>query len=93
MADIDLQRMGGVGGGGEGGSHPDHPDPEIREKGAVSNFFRPFGPQFGLKIKGGERGPPDFSPGSATEGYCLTQFTYTTAFRKEPLKCSRTTLI
>ena len=29
------------------------------------NFFRPFGPQFGLKIKGGP-GPPSPSPGSAT---------------------------
>ena len=39
-----------------------HPDPEIRRAGAVSKFFfRPFGPQFGLrKGRGGEGGrtPP-----------------------------------
>ena len=29
------------------------------------NFFRPFGPQFGLKIMG-YPGPPGPSPGSAT---------------------------
>ena len=32
--------------------------------GLQRNFFRPFGPQFGLKI----RGPPLPSPGSATVG-------------------------
>ena len=42
----------------EGGRHP---DPEIRGRGggvdAVSKFFfRPFGLQFGLKIKGGGGG-------------------------------------
>ena len=45
VADPDLQIKGreGVGGGS-------HPDPEIR--GGVSKiFFRPFGLQFGLKIK------------------------------------------
>ena len=43
------------------------PDPEIRGGGAVlkKNFFRPFGPQFGLKIRGG-RASPGPSPGSAT---------------------------
>ena len=56
MADPDLQvgeRMG-----------PGHPDPEI-SRGAVSkkNFFRPFAPQFGLKIRGGG---PGLSPRSAT---------------------------
>ena len=30
-------------------------------------FFRPFGPQFGLKIKGGRAVPPGPSPGSATD--------------------------
>ena len=42
-----------------GGSTPSdegagHPDPEIRVGGVVSkkNFFRPFGPQLGLKIRG-----------------------------------------
>ena len=43
---------------GEGG----HPDPEIKgvgggEPGLPKNCFRPFGPQFGLKIRGGG-GPP-----------------------------------
>ena len=47
---------------------PGHPDPEIRRWGARSlkqNFFRPFGPQFGLKISG-VPGPPGPSPGSVT---------------------------
>ena len=35
-------------GGGEGGAG--HPDPEI-EGGLKKNFFQPFGPQFGLKIR------------------------------------------
>ena len=35
-----------------------HPDPEIREGGVSKKFcFRPFGPQSGLKIRGGA-GPP-----------------------------------
>ena len=52
VADPDLQIKGGGG----------HPDPEIRGgPGLQKNFFRPFGPQFGLKIRG-----PDPSPGSAT---------------------------
>ena len=51
------------GGGGVG-----HPETEIREAGRRSpkNFFRPFGPQFGLKIRGAP-GPPGPSPGSATD--------------------------
>ena len=55
------------------------PDLEIREAqsfrppggwGAVSqNFFRPFKPHFGLKIRGGgETGPLGPFPGSATGG-------------------------
>ena len=65
MADTDLQRRGsggGVGGAGGGG----HPDPEIGG-GVVSKkfFFRPFGRQFGLKIRG-TPAPPGPSPGSAT---------------------------
>ena len=53
---------------------PSHPDSEIREGGGVSkNIFQPFGPHFGVKIRGG--GPPGLSPGSATEinivGKCL----------------------
>ena len=47
MTDPDLQIRG----------EPGHPGPEIRGGGVSKNFFRPFGPQFGLKI----RGP---SPGS-----------------------------
>ena len=42
------------GGGGGGGRDP---DPEIRGGGGVGGlhkqFFRPFGPQFGLKLRGG----------------------------------------
>ena len=50
MANPDLQ----VRGGGEGGGHPDH---EIRGwPGLKKIFFWPFGPHFGLKIRGG--GPP-----------------------------------
>ena len=47
------------------------PDPEIKGR-AVSKkqFFRPFGPSIGLKLRGGgERArSPVPSPGSATEG-------------------------
>ena len=50
MTDPDLQIR----------EEPGHPGPEIRGGGgSQKTFFRPFGPQFGLKI----RGP---SPGSAT---------------------------
>ena len=32
---------------------PGHPDPEIRgERSQKKNFFQPFGPQFGLKMRG-----------------------------------------
>ena len=50
MAHPDLQISGGGG----------HPDPEIRVGGTVSKkIFRPFGPQFGLKIRGlGPQAPP-----------------------------------
>ena len=51
VVDPDFQITGG--GGGGGGRDP---DPEIRG-GAVGGlhkqFFRPFGPQFGLKLRGG----------------------------------------
>ena len=50
-ADPDLQIRGGSG----------HPDPEIRGMGRSKKiFFRPFGPQFGPKIRGGRapRAPP-----------------------------------
>ena len=49
MTDPDLQIRGESG----------HPGSEIRGGGSQKTFFRPFGPQFGLKI----RGP---SPGTAT---------------------------
>ena len=46
VADPDLQ----MGGGGEGGCG--HLDPEIRGWGqSQKKFFRPFRPQFGLKIR------------------------------------------
>ena len=44
-----------------GGSRPSDKGGARSQK----NFFRLFGPQFGLK-KGGEAGPPGPSPGSAT---------------------------
>ena len=48
-----------------------HPDPENSGGGGRSekNFFRLFGPQFGLKISGGAGGP---SPGSATVHYIFS---------------------
>ena len=62
-----------------------HPDLEIRGGGQSSrtfdgggglqkNFFRPFGPQFGLKI-GGDPGPLGPSPGSATRWSSCVQCT------------------
>ena len=41
------------------GGRCDHPDPSIREgrDWSPKNFFRPFGPQFALKIEGGRGGP------------------------------------
>ena len=41
--------------------------------GPPKNFFRPFGPQFGLKIGGGgQGGPPGPFPGSATvQSLCI----------------------
>ena len=53
MPDSDLEIRGG----------PCHPDPEImRGSSLQKSFFRPFGPQFGLKIEGGggraRRAPP-----------------------------------
>ena len=57
MGDPDLQ----IRGRGRGG----RPDPAIRGEGvggAVSEiFFRPLGPQFGLKIRG-RPGPPGLLP-------------------------------
>ena len=43
---------------GRGGEGAGYPDPEIRwAPGVQKVFFRPFGPQFSLKISGGP-GPP-----------------------------------
>ena len=47
MADPDLQIREGGGGGGSG-----RPNPEIMGGRAKKHFFRPFGPQFDLKLKG-----------------------------------------
>ena len=55
VADPDLQIRGGGG----------HPDPEISGGGLQKDFFLPFGPQFGLKIRGAPS-PPGTSPRSAT---------------------------
>ena len=59
VADQDLQTTV-VGGRGEGSEGSDHPDPEMRGAAVSKKFFRPFGPQFSLKIRGeqGARVPP-----------------------------------
>ena len=51
MADPDLQIREVGGGGGRGGEG--HPDPEIRGAPSLKKIFRLFGPQLGLKIRGG----------------------------------------
>ena len=53
VADPDLQ----IGGGGGGGVHP---DPEIGggARPPKTFFFRPFGPHFGRKIRGGRAPGP-----------------------------------
>ena len=48
---------------GGGAGHPDH---EIR-RGRRQKIFPPFGPQFGLKIRGGGLSPLGPFPGSATD--------------------------
>ena len=61
MADPDLQIRVERGGGGGGGGGACHPDLHLEIRGTVSKktFFRPFGPQFGLNIRGaGPRAPP-----------------------------------
>ena len=56
VADPDVQIRGEGAGAGAGG----HPDPEIRGGGGSlpKQFFRPFKPQFGLKIRGGRAPGP-----------------------------------
>ena len=54
MPDPDLEIRGVGGGGGGGGA------------GLQKNSFRPFGPNFGLKIRGGGAAPGP-SPVSATD--------------------------
>ena len=44
---------------------PSHPDPEMGGGGVQKEFFWPFGPQIGLKKRGGPS-PPGTSPRSAT---------------------------
>ena len=56
--DPDLEIRRGQGGGAG------HPKPEIREGRSPKKLFRPFGPQFGLKMRGLGRVFP--SPGAAT---------------------------
>ena len=51
-------------------SEPGHPDPEKKSGGGGSRkkFFQPFGPQFGLKIRGwGGEVPLEPSHGSTTD--------------------------
>ena len=57
---IDSDQYGGESRSSDKG-RPGHPDPEIKKK----KNSRPFGPQFGLKIRG-RPDPPGPSPGSAT---------------------------
>ena len=60
VADTELQIRGWGGGGG-----PGHPAGDKVGRGGLQTFFfRTFGPQFGLKIRGAA--PPGPSPGSAT---------------------------
>ena len=61
---------GGGGGGERGGAlgGNDHPDREMRGAAVSKKFFRPFGPQFGLKIRGAGAGGPGTSPRSANGG-------------------------
>ena len=54
VVDPDLQIRGGR-----------SSDPEIRGGGLQKDFFRLFGPQFGLKVRGAPS-PPGTSPRSAT---------------------------
>ena len=61
VADPDLQIRGR-------GGHPDQRGRGERGRSKKKNLFRPFGPQFGLKIRGAG-GPPGTSPGSAI-GHC-----------------------
>ena len=53
---------------GKGGKEGSHQDPDISGVGEfLKNVFQPFGPQFGLNIRGATP-PLGLSPGSATGG-------------------------
>ena len=60
MADPDFHIRGGGGGGGEVGSG--HPDPKNKAGRTPKKFFRPFGPQFALKIRDGGGAGADPGP-------------------------------
>ena len=58
MADLDLQIVVGVGVGQCG-----YPDPEITGGSSQKDFFRTFGPKFGLEIRGvGSPRAPSLDP-------------------------------
>ena len=48
------------------GERGGHSDPDITVGGPVSNFFLPFGPQFGLKVRGEGRPLPWIREGIAS---------------------------
>ena len=57
---------------GGGGGWAGHPDPEIRGARSQKKFFRPLGPQFGLKIRGGLAPLSGPFPESVTVGSPIT---------------------
>ena len=64
------------------------PNPVLEIKGVSclqKFFFRPFGPQFGLKIRGGGGGSPGPSPGSATEEISVLFLTYLACILQIPI--------
>ena len=67
-----------------------HPDPGGGGLLVTKKIFRPFGPQFGLKIKGGGAGgPPGLSPGSATATLLFWQATVLTYLVFFESNCNR----
>ena len=65
MPDPDLA----IRGGGEGGrlSRP----LDNGEHGVQKNFFRPFGPQFGLKVRGVDPRVPSLDPPLSADGLSI----------------------